>query len=76
MGLSYVNKYFVVARDRAKKRVLLGGLGALGVGEMWFDEDKDSPSTPGFHEAPHREAQTAEQEREAYKAMVEKCFPF
>lgn len=35
--LSYSRKTAIVAYDPVKRRVLLGGLGALGVGEMWFD---------------------------------------
>ena len=29
----------VIARDRTNKRILLGGLGSLGIGSMWFDDD-------------------------------------
>lgn len=33
--LNYRLTYFVVARDRAAKMTKLGGLGVMGVGEMW-----------------------------------------
>ena len=42
---------FVVARDRKLGRILLGGLGALGVGEMWFDEEPKHTTYPGYAEA-------------------------
>lgn len=43
---------FIVAKDTKNRRLLIGGLGCLGVGEMWseaWDEDKNKP---GFDEAP------------------------
>lgn len=40
--LSYNRKTAIVAYDPVKKRVLKGGLGAIGVGEMWMDmKDED-----------------------------------
>lgn len=43
---------FVVARDRTARRVLIGGLGSLGVGQMWFPEQEQYVSYPGFENAP------------------------
>jgi len=42
---------YVVGRDRKRKRVLLGGLGFAGVGEMWFDEEGNRRER-GFKNAP------------------------
>ena len=51
----------VVGRDRARHRVLLGGLGCMGVGQMWFDDVErfvdgrvayDNANRPGFDDAP------------------------
>lgn len=42
---------FVLARDRKRRRVLCGGLGALGVGRMWFDE-AECQRHEGFNTAP------------------------
>lgn len=41
----------LIARDRKNKRHLLGGLGALGAGEMWFDDHSG-----GEDEAEHGDA--------------------
>ncbi len=30
---------FVIARDVERQRILLGGLGGLGVGQMWMKEE-------------------------------------
>lgn len=55
--LSYRHQIFLVARDRAKKKVLLGGLGAMGVGQMWVDENPDKyPAFENWDTAPEREA--------------------
>lgn len=42
---------YVIARDRAKHRILIGGLGALGVGQMWFDEEARHATYAGYAEA-------------------------
>lgn len=51
--LSSGYQIFVVAKDSKKGRVLLGGLGAMGVGQMWMtmDHTRDS-QRPGWDEAP------------------------
>ena len=51
-GLSTQYLTFIVARDRAKKRVLVGGLGGMGVGEMWFNDDPHFAAKPGYENAP------------------------
>lgn len=40
-GPRITTKYnvWVEARDREKKLVLIGGLGGMGVGQMWFPEE-------------------------------------
>ncbi len=43
---------FVVARDPSKKMVLLGGLGAMGVGEMWFKDEPPHRDYHGYDDAP------------------------
>lgn len=43
---------YVIARTRGNNRVLLGGLGALGVGEMWVDFEERHTGYPGWDEAP------------------------
>lgn len=48
--LHYGLRAWVVAK--APGRVLLGGLGVLGVGEMWVKEDPHHKDYPGYAEAP------------------------
>lgn len=43
---------FVAGRSPDGSRVLLGGLGALGVGEMWFDWEPKYADYPGWDTAP------------------------
>ena len=50
-GLDSRYRSFVVARNPSEKKILLGGLGGLGVGEMWFDEEPRHKSYPGYREA-------------------------
>lgn len=45
-GLRYSTEVVVLARDRTAGKVLLGGLGGMGVGEMWRDE-RDFPRYTG-----------------------------
>lgn len=42
---------FVVGRDRSQQMALLGGLGSMGVGRMWFYE-VGREDYPGFNDAP------------------------
>ena len=42
----------VLARNSRTKQILLGGLGGLGVGQMWFNEaDEDYSDYPGYADA-------------------------
>ena len=52
-GLRY-NSYqtYIVARCPEAGQVLEGGLGAMGVGQMWFTETADHKNYPGYDEAP------------------------
>lgn len=45
---------YVLARDPANGRILLGGLGAFGVGQMWFDELERHRQYSGYEHAPTR----------------------
>jgi hypothetical protein len=45
---------FVVARDRQQGMVLLGGLGAVGVGQMWRPDDGSDKDYPGYDDAPEQ----------------------
>lgn len=42
---------FVAGRSPDGKHVLLGGLGVLGVGEMWFDYERRFEGYPGWTSA-------------------------
>ena len=44
----------VLARDPVNHCILLGGLGAMGVGQMWVDEEPGHKAYPGYNEAPIR----------------------
>jgi hypothetical protein len=55
-GLSSLYRTWVEARDRAAGLVLVGGLGCLGVGQMWVPEHPNYAKLPGFVDAPEREA--------------------
>lgn len=57
--LSYDKQTWIVARDRANKKVLIGGLGCIGVGQMWIDED-GYQEAPGFNDAPELECKQTE----------------
>lgn len=47
---------WIIARDRTLGRVFVGGLGALGVGEMWNEDSERYSDWPGYDEAPERKA--------------------
>ncbi len=55
--LTYTKQIVVLGRDRTKKRVLFGGLGAMGVGQMWSNEGEEERCSgrPGFEDAPEIE---------------------
>lgn len=50
-ALSYAYQTYVVARQPSTGRILLGGLGAMGVGQMWFSEEPEHADYPGYAEA-------------------------
>lgn len=50
--LSYGKQMVVLGKDTTKKRVLLGGLGALGVGLAWNDEEPYHKDVVGYVGAP------------------------
>jgi len=51
-GLRYSYSELVEGRDRKRKRVLLAGLGGMGVGKMWFEEEPWHADLPGYEDAP------------------------
>ena len=55
-GLHRDYSTWVVAKDTANRRVLIGGLGAIGVGEMWFDMTEEVIGRTGFEEAPEQDS--------------------
>ena len=50
-GLRYSYNTWIIAKDPELGKVLVGGLGALGVGEMWLD-DKEYKEHPDYADAP------------------------
>lgn len=54
-GLDSRYQTWVVARDRARGRALVGGLGGMGVGQMWCAED-GYQDNPGFEDAPEQDS--------------------
>lgn len=73
-ALSYAYGHYVVAKDTAKKCVLLGGLGSMGVGRMWFDmtEDKRYQDYPGWDEAEEKDSHMDFGTTEAHDAMIQR----
>lgn len=49
--LSTRYRTWVEARDRSRGMVLVGGLGGLGVGYMWFKEEPHHSEYEGYKEA-------------------------
>lgn len=43
---------WIVARDPEAGLIKLGGLGGMGVGEMWFQESERDVQLPGYEDAP------------------------
>ena len=50
-ALSYAYTTYILARDVDGGRVLLGGLGSMGMGRMWVDERPEHRDYPGYSEA-------------------------
>lgn len=42
---------YVIARDPNQKKILLGGLGGMGIGQMWHDEADHHKKYPGYKKA-------------------------
>lgn len=55
-GLRASYSTWVVARDRTRGRVMLGGLGGMGVGQMWSVASDRHESLPGWDDAPDRDS--------------------
>lgn len=53
-GLRYSMGICVLARDSIHHTVLLGGLGGMGVGQLWFIDNDDKKRLPGYHDAPEQ----------------------
>ena len=55
-GLSSNYTVWIEAKDSARKRVLLGGLGGMGVGQMWAEEENCHKKYLGYNEAPQSDS--------------------
>jgi hypothetical protein len=51
-GLSYAYKNWIVAKNTKFNCVLIGGLGGMGVGEMWVKTDDRHRKNPEYKKAP------------------------
>jgi hypothetical protein len=56
-GIRYGQPTWIVARDPERGYVLRGGMGALGVGEMWFKEIPEHKELPGYADADIRSSE-------------------
>lgn len=54
-GLDRRYQSFVIARDPGAKKILLGGLGGMGVGQMWIDTSPKDDNRIGYKNAPFME---------------------
>ena len=50
-GLSYGYSTWIEAKDTPRRKVLVAGLGGMGVGRMWFDEQDSHREMEGYAEA-------------------------
>lgn len=50
-ALSYAYKSPVFARRPSTGEVLIGGLGAMGIGQMWVTEEERHREYPGYADA-------------------------
>jgi len=53
--LSYGYKTWIIAKDTKHGRVLIGGLGGMGVGQMWFKVGQENLDDPEYLAAPEVE---------------------
>ena len=51
-GLRADYSVWIEAKDTVNHRVLLGGLGGMGCGQMWVDEEPRHKNYTGYEEAP------------------------
>ncbi len=51
-GLNYLYKTWIKAKDTKDGYVLLGGLGGMGVGEMWSKTEDRHKENPAYADAP------------------------
>jgi hypothetical protein len=51
----------ILARDRVKRRVLISGIGCMGVGQVWQDEQPYHADYHGYDDAPEQIAPPAGQ---------------
>lgn len=52
-GLRWSTQTWVIAKDSTVRKVLVGGLGAMGVGRMWAESyDLHEENDPTFVDAP------------------------
>lgn len=76
-SLSHDCETVIVARDSARDCVLVGGMGALGVGRMWVEREARHNSYPGISTAPESAVtsdywmENLERESKAYSAIAE-----
>ena len=54
--LAYGRSTWIVAKDTARDLVLVGGLGGMGVGQMWFTASDDHKADPTYADAPQAES--------------------
>lgn len=53
-GLRYTTQTVILAVDEVNNAVLVGGLGAMGVGQMWFNLSDHHKSKPEYATAPRQ----------------------
>jgi len=53
-GLRYGMGICILAKNAQTKQVLLGGLGGMGIGQMWAIDNEDKKRFPGYDDAPEK----------------------
>lgn len=49
--LTYDQQHYVIARSPSTGETLLGGLGCLGIGQMWFAHEESHIALAGYDTA-------------------------